>query len=591
MKKGMKKEAARGEKSLSRRDFMKGAAASAASVAAIGLLGACTNNDGDPAPTVTQAGSVEATTTARSTEPDVPVTSAAETTASGAAGEAAASSDWLGVAPGIKDEDCSETITAEIIIVGAGVSGLSVARAAAENGAEVLVLEQSETHQCRGLCFGAIDAGIQKEVGVVFDRQLILNDWMQYSGNRANASLVRKWIEESGSAYDWFEEPLKETGVDYGQRVSHWPNPDNFDNSKEYYRQYNTSIEFVDWVGAVGVQYEKTVELGVTYLFETAGKELIIENGSVTGVYAEKADGTLIKAEASKGVVLCTGDYGANEDMLKALCQEFYLALGKKATSIVTSTGYGHKMAIWAGAVMEPQPHAHMSHAFAGGFFGLGNTAALQLNAKGRRYMNEDIPGQSFTNQVLRQPGSISYQIWAEGSLRDQLNNQSIGHGNKEWNRIDDESFAAMIEGFRKELDPDTASGYMYAAETLEELVEKLGLPAETAIAEITRYNELCEKGEDEDFAKRADRMYAVKEGPFYAAPAFIAAGVMTAGVMVDEDLQVVDSNLDKIVGLYAVGNVAGGRYAIDYPTNCPATSHGTAITFGKSVGEALAGK
>jgi predicted oxidoreductase len=70
---------------------------------------------------------------------------------------------------------------------------------------------------------------------------------------------------------------------------------------------------------------------------------------------------------------------------------------------------------------------------------------------------------------------------------------------------------------------------------------------------------------------------------------AFIAAGVMTAGIIVDEKLQVLDINGLPLGRLWAAGNVAGGRYSIDYPTNCPATSHGTAITFGKSIGAQVA--
>jgi predicted oxidoreductase len=70
---------------------------------------------------------------------------------------------------------------------------------------------------------------------------------------------------------------------------------------------------------------------------------------------------------------------------------------------------------------------------------------------------------------------------------------------------------------------------------------------------------------------------------------ACVAAGVMTAGVIVDGDLRVLDINGLPIARLWAAGNVAGGRYSIDYPTNCPATSHGTAITFGKSIGQQVA--
>ncbi len=116
-----------------------------------------------------------------------------------------------------------------------------------------------------------------------------------------------------------------------------------------------------------------------------------------------------------------------------------------------------------------------------------------------------------------------------------------------------------------------------------------MGLPKDVALDEIARYNELCELGVDEDFGKRPDRMYPIKTGPFYANKSFVAAGVITAGVVVDDSLKVLDTSYNPIPGLWAVGNVAGGRFAIDYPTICPAISHGTAITFGRSVGTEIA--
>ena len=498
-------------------------------------------------------------------------------------------SNWLGSAPSYQISDAVKTYEADVVVVGAGIAGISIARSAAEGGLSVLVLEQTGRIQIRGLCFGAVDAGIQKKAGVVFDRKLMLNDWMQYTGNRANALLVRRFITDSGRAYDWFEESFD--GEDFGQHISHWPNPPYFDNSTEYYRQYQTSIEFVDWIGACKKHYERSVSAGAQYVFSAEAKSLNVEEGSVTGVFFTDADEQLEYAAARKAVVMATGDYGANEAMVKALCPEFYRALGNRVSSIKTSTGEGHKMAIWAGGVMEPSPHAHMDHAFAGGFFGLGNTAALQLNRRGMRYMNEDVPGQSFTNQVIRQPGGESWQIWDEGSMKEMLAHQSIGHGNKEYCLLDDAAMEKMIADLRKELEPETATGRVFAAWTLPELIEKIGLPKERALAEIERYNELARKGEDEDFGKRSDRLFAIEEAPFYAAPAFVAPGVVTAGVMVDENMQVIREDGTPIGGLFAIGNVAGGRYAIDYPTNAPATSHGTAVTFGLWLGEYLSGR
>ena len=459
------------------------------------------------------------------------------------------------------------------------------------------MIEKTESYTVRGLVFGAVDASIQRQAGVDFDREQIFLDWMKYSGNRANPLLVKKWINESGPAYDWFAQATSEV-KQIQPRLEHWPRPEKFDNSKEYYRQFNTGIEYTDatgtdmWASPDGVIhefYEKSVREGVEYVFSTEAKQLAVAaDGSIDGAYAEQGGKTL-KFQASKGTMLATGDYGANMAMLQALCPEFYLALHNQPTMIATSTGDGHKMAIWAGAQLEPGPHAHMSHSFAGGFFGLGATAALQLNQYGKRWCNEDVPGQSFTNALLRQPNAISYQVWDDGHMDEMLANQSIGHGNKEMQLQTPETLAAEHERLKGALDPANTDAFWFAGETLEDLFAKLGLPVADAVASVNRYNELCGKGADEDFHKRSDRLFPINQGPFYASMAFIAAGVMTAGVIVDGDLRVLDINGLPLAKLWAAGNVAGGRYSIDYPTNCPATSHGTAITFGKSIGQQVA--
>lgn len=577
-------------KSLSRRDFVKATAASVAVMAGASFLSGCAT---EPTATAlaTEAAPTEAPTTApvATTAPTTAPTAEATAVATAAA-PAADPNDWLGTAPGITDDQCTTTNTADVIVVGAGIAGIAAARAACEAGASVMVVEQAEAITVRGLEFGAVNSKFQEGLGCHYEPMELVLELQQSSGNRANPSILKKWAVESGAAFDWFEEAIKEDGGDYGYYLTNWPNPANFDNATEYYKQYCTHIQFTDWVGANTVQYNKSVALGAQYFFTTAAKELAVKDGAVTGVYAQDASGNYVKFAANKGVILATGDYSHNEAMLKVLCPEFYLANGGKTTKIETSNGDGHKMAIWAGGMMEPGPHAHMTHSFAGGFSGLGNTAALQINAQGKRFMNEDIPGQPFTNQIIRQPGAFGWQMW-DSNWKEMVMHQSIGHGNLE--SLSEESLQAMSDRFAAALDPSydrTAFMAIMAANTLEELIDLQGLPKETALASIQRYNDLCAAGKDEDFGKRSDRMFPLTTGPFFATKSFVAVGLMTAGVVVDADLKVLDSTFAPIPGLWAVGNVAGGRFAIDYPTICPAISHGSAITFGRAAGTMAAG-
>lgn len=490
---------------------------------------------------------------------------------------------WLGTAPGITDDMCDETVEADVVIVGAGASGIAAARAASEAGASVIVVERTPDITVRGLVFGCLDSQLHKDLGAEYDKQEVVREIVKAQGNRVNGALWMKWANESGAAFDWFASILDPEEFPYFLEM--WPNPPAYDNSTELRPQYCTGIEFVDWIGAVTKQYEKSVEQGAQYLFNTMALEIFKdENGVVGGVYAQKEDGTYIKVCGKNGVSLDTGDYSYNEDMLKALCPEFWHATGGKVGTVDTSIGYGHKMAIWAGAMMEPSPHAHMSHSFVGGFGGIGNTATLNLNTKGKRYMNEDVDGQSFTNQVIRQPGRVGIQVF-DSNWEDMVWHQAISHGAPIPDKMDFEAMKASFEA-----SVENPSFFLTGANTLEELFEKVGLPVETAVASVERYNELCHGGKDLDFGKRQDRMYPIETPPFFAARSLTAACICTAGIVVDENLRVLDENYDPIPHLWAAGNVAGGRYAAEYPVApVVATSHGTAFTFGRSVGMQMA--
>jgi succinate dehydrogenase/fumarate reductase flavoprotein subunit len=569
-------------------------------------------------------------------------------------------SAWLEDAPNITDSMVSETKTADVVIVGAGISGLATARSAAENGASVIVIEQqsyeytSDTGQApsmfdpnvmaytshtwgRGLCFGAINSTYQKSLGQVYseaDKMNVVREMQKISGNRANMALWTKWVNESGAAFDWFTSILTPTTGDdawfgpipfpaghavdtKGYYLEMWPLPAAFDNSTEYYPQFQSSIAFGtlggrNWPIAQHFQYDESRKHGAEYLWETTGKKLVQDaSGKVTGVYAQKKDGTYIKVNANKGVVLATGDYGANAKMVKALNPEFYEALTGGITGYPTSTGEGHKMAIWAGGRMEVAPHAHMNHSFAGGFGGIGATVALHLNKQGKRFMNEDVPGQVFTNQLVRQPGHTSFQVF-DSDWVTQVGLQSVGHGNLDLSNTYDEQ--QIKDALAAAVADDTMSG-VKTANTIEELVEKMGFTSpeykQNAINAIKHYTEMANKaktdelatpgsGVDPDFGTRVDRLYPLNKAPFFFSTSMIANGVANGGVMVDEELRVLKevkigegilatTDFQPISGLWAVGNVAGGRYSTDYPTTSPATSHGTAITFGKWVGKHIA--
>ena len=132
---------------------------------------------------------------------------------------------WLGYAPNLTDADVTAVHECDVLVLGAGIAGISAARAAAESGADVMVVEQSKGISIRGKVFGCIDSHIHKELGCEVDKMELLNNIMRRMGWRPNARLWKMWLNESGAAFDWFEAPAVKSGLEFGQHLQYWPNP------------------------------------------------------------------------------------------------------------------------------------------------------------------------------------------------------------------------------------------------------------------------------------------------------------------------------------------------------------------------------
>ena len=125
-----------------------------------------------------------------------------------------------------------------------------------------------------------------------------------------------------------------------------------------------------------------------------------------------------------------------------------------------------------------------------------------------------------------------------------------------------------------------------FKADSLEELAEQMGVPADSFTATIERYNELYDKGVDEDFGKRADRMAPVRKAPFYATaitpPKFRNT---VGGVMSDEHVHALDANNMPISGLYLAGSMVGNRFHSCYPNTNMGQNHAGCIVYGRLAG------
>jgi fumarate reductase flavoprotein subunit len=461
----------------------------------------------------------------------------------------------------IPSGDIKQHIDAEVVVVGAGIAGLSAALSAAEAGAKTILLEKMATFQARGHDNAFIGGRLQEKLGIKVDKEEIIRNLMKYGANKPDQRLIRMWAEGSGKTADWLLDMTDAAGIEVF--INHYPPPPAFKNAAEYYPQYPVTHHCHNERLIAKCLMDNVSKNGVTTYFKTRVKQILRKKkGRVTGVIAQNGAGEFIQFNAAKAVILSTGDYSNNAEMMAKYCpQSAYLA-----SMIPTSTGDGHMMAMWIGAVMEPGPHTPMVHGPAGALL---TSPFLQVNLLAERFQNEDVPIQSNVNAVERQPDRMTWQVF-DSKYRDELPYLGIGLG--------------KIIIATEKVQQDVAKAAI-TADTIEDLAVKMKLPVDTFVATVERYNELARQGKDLDFGKRPDRMFPIDNPPYYAGKSGYSLLAVMGGLNVNQKLQPLDKDWEVIPGIYLAGNTMGNRFAVDYPTMCPGLSHGMAIHFGRIAG------
>ncbi len=528
---------------------------------------------------------------------------------------------WM-VPPAPVDESLvNETIESDVVVVGAGHAGTSIARAAAEQGIEILVLDKQRLFERQfvpGHEVGVLNSQLARERGVpYYDPMDMVVDWQMRSLNRTNVELVRQFAYRGGETLDWYLEPLPQAFRD-SIRIYMFPPTARYTDTYNGYKNFLGTALFYGGEGyhlldAVKANQRAAIAHGARFVFDCAGEQLILDGGRVTGVYAKKSDGSYVRVNARRAVVLAAGGCTTNNEMVHDLYEELDEVFGHdaKLAGMGVDDGSGIKMGVWAGGRVQPGPRAAVAPCLsfmAGQFSG---TAFLRLNRHGKRYTNEGFLGAFGAGlATFRQPKGFVSAVFDSG-WREELEDQAPDHTNvnvrwpelmerleRDMERVVAAGAAgAQIHGTTNMEGGDRLAGDpIYCCETLEELGRVLGYAGETLtnfLHSIERYNELCAKGVDEDFGKDPRQMHAIVKPPFFGTrnehP--VARGPMAtlSGLVIDEAQRVLDENGDPIPGLYASGNNAGGRFAVQYSTPMSGVSIGMAITLGRLLGLSLA--
>ena len=436
---------------------------------------------------------------------------------------------------------------ADVIIVGAGGAGLTAAYTAAEQGASVILLEKSGVVGGNSLCsqqgVNAADSAVQAELGMEFATKELLKEATMSYGGREN--LAEAYAAASGETVDWFAQEL---GIEWSGKTGDRVDPanplasvlsDHPGGGDVFMVKANadgyTSLTLVN---ALSRALESA---GVVLYKNTEATALLTDDsGAVVGVKAVGANGEEVEF-SGKAVLLATGGFGQNHEMLVELRPDFANAI---TDEIAPTTGDGIRMAEELGAktvdLAEMQTFPHVPYgdtwlppmAIPGGF----RTTAVYVNQDAQRYTTE---GFETADATLQQ--TMAFCIFSEEDLNDNL---------------------ALL----------AARGLVKSGDTPAALAEALGLDPDALTATVEQWNADCAAGADSQFENQSLKPLA---GKLYGYRFGVGAHYMMGGLLINENTQVLDESEQPIPGLYAAGEVTGGL-------------HGTVRIDGSGTGDAF---
>jgi succinate dehydrogenase/fumarate reductase flavoprotein subunit len=595
-------------KDISRRQFLKGAAASAAGVAAASILG--TSVFADDVDAVTGASTTSTAGGASSGSSDASASHLIQSIA-----------DWK-VAPDPVSEDLiTAEYEAEVLVIGGGYSGAAATLELTEEGYKVICVE-NQTESGLNL-FGGDQGCINSKFCQDFwgapevDPVEFYNNWMLNCNNYAQPELVMKFAQHGGDALDWHTSRFTDEEKQSWQ-VQFWDH-----NNEEVRPNVLPGIgHFKFWAPTLRpdqseVNSRNTAycrEQGTEYFFNCHAEQLLTnDDGDVVGAVIynnETGEYFRVKAEYT---IIATGGFGTNKQMMDDMIGdlEYFMQDQDSLSSMgMDRDGSGIAMATWVGARHEVSnvPTMDGRQPWLEGSPGLtaapGHPQGIFLDYTGKRFCNEFWPAiehrtfpMLFMNRERmyciydnKLPETMEYVVPSHGSTDPAANKLS------QTRELMDQAYAnkgtatAIGVGER-----GTYSMNVYAGDTVEECLSYIPDLDERVHDNILEswktYNEMCAEGKDSQFGRDPEVLFPLDEGPYYVqvvenGNATIANLMVTVGgLWVDGEQRVLGENWKPIKGLFATGNTTSGRFGRDYFTPLMGVSIGMAVCLGREAG------
>jgi len=531
-----------------------------------------------------------------------------------AASAANEGSDWLGEAPLIDDSMITGTFTTDLLIVGAGNAGMMAAATAADAGMDFMICEKNATVGDTRFWVGTFNSEQAVSAGHEMSKTKAMNELARYASYKCDMEVIRMWLDNSQEVLKYWEslgvvaEWHEDLGNHVGGEEMTYVVPSMWHTLHATGKYADFELHPFFGANRTALLEAHIGELGYKVNYQMDLVRLTQDDfGKVTGAIFANANGEYVRVKANN-TLLCTGGYAANGRMVSALapivprCTTTALYFG-------SNTGSGIKAGIWAGgikdaeaapmifdrALVPPDIKAGYVADEYGNLFWPGDTAFgqtnlssqphLKVNKDGRRFANESCPYDFISFAAAQQKDGVYACIFDSDIVEDVLAYKQYGCA--KWTYTDAE--AGIL--------PDTIeslvqSGMLFRCDTVEELAEKLNIPVDIFVQTVKRYNELCEKGVDEDFGKEPYRMRALDHAPYYGG--FFGGSLLTTsdGLQINRKCQVLrGSDRSPIEGLYSAGDCSGSFFSGNYPEYFVGVASSRAMTQGRYAVKAILGE
>jgi len=454
----------------------------------------------------------------------------------------------LAACDGADPDPVSAPAQLDIIVVGAGLAGLSAAIDAASAGARVAVVDMNSVFGGHGIQSGGVafvGSAMQASLGFEDSPDQAYADWMEWTVD-GHSQWTRFYAEHSREMlYDW----LIELGVRF-DRIR----PSHGNSLPRFHMTHRRGLNLTRPIFLEALRYSN-----IEFRWNSVAEHLLKESGRVVGVAGlDYRAGVPFELRAHT-VILATGGFQSNIEMVKANWRSDLPAPGSVySMSGHNSRGRGHRMAEEAGAALVNLDRQYNGYTIVPDMLGLdeergftaGNARSIWVNKDGERFVTElGIDRYVFDKVMQQQPDGH----WAIYDADDKDGFRLGGPHFVSADAVDEEKIQQLaVEN----------PAITQKAATLAELAVSIGVPAAALADTVATYNALVEAGESTDVdglpPEDSPPVFTIDTPPYYATKLYPMANKSAGGVSIDLQTHALDADGNPVPGLFAAGELTG---------------------------------